>query len=76
MSGLRQYGIGRCSFGGAIVVTTPGPPGTYNDSDVQDLVWALIDDNKFPEPDDRHESPPNALIAGIVGERRGLGKQG
>jgi len=52
MSGLRQYGIGRCSFGGAIVVTTPGPPGTYNDSDVQDLVWALIDDNKFPEPDD------------------------
>jgi hypothetical protein len=52
MSGLRQYGIRRCSFGGAIVVTSPGPPGTYNDSDIQDLIWALIDDNKFPEPDD------------------------
>lgn len=51
-SGLRQYGIRRCNFGGSMVVTSPGPPGTYNDSNVQDLIWVLIDDNKFPEPDD------------------------
>jgi hypothetical protein len=52
MSGLRQYGIRRCSFGGSTVVTSPGPPGTYNDNNVQDLIWSLIDDNQFPEPDD------------------------
>ena len=52
ISGLRQYGIHRCTFGGAIVVTSPPPPPTYNDSDAQDLIWVLIDDNTFPEPDD------------------------
>lgn len=51
MSGLRQYGVRRCNLGGAIVVTGPTPPATYKDGDIKDLVWALIDDNKFPEPD-------------------------
>jgi hypothetical protein len=51
-SGLRQYGIRRCNFGGSMVVTNPGPPATYQDDDVQSLIWALIDDNKFPEPDE------------------------
>jgi len=51
-SGLRQYGVRRCNFGGAIVVTSPAPPATYSDSDIKDLIWALIDDNKFPEPDE------------------------
>ena len=35
-----------------MVVTDPGPPGTYQDDDVQNLIWSLIDDNKFPEPDE------------------------
>ena len=52
MSGLRQYGIRRCNLRGATVVTGPTAPGTYNDNDIKDLIWALIDDNKFPEPDD------------------------
>jgi hypothetical protein len=52
MSGLRQYGIRRSGFGGAMVVTSPGPPASYNDSDVRDLIWALIDDDQFPQPDD------------------------
>lgn len=51
MSALRQYGVRRCSFGGSIVAL-PGPPGTFNDSDVYDLIWSLIDGNLFPEPDD------------------------
>jgi hypothetical protein len=52
MSGLRQYGVRRCSLRGAIVVTGPAPPSTFKDSDVEDMVWALIDDNRFPEPDE------------------------
>jgi hypothetical protein len=52
MSGLRQYGVRRCNLRGAMVVTGPTAPGTYNDNDIKDLIWALIDDNKFPEPDD------------------------
>jgi hypothetical protein len=35
-----------------MIVTNPAPPGTFGDSDVEDLVWALIDDNRFPEPDE------------------------
>jgi hypothetical protein len=52
MAGLRQYGVRRCNLRGAIVVTGPAPPGGFGDSDVEDMVWALIDDNKFPEPDE------------------------
>lgn len=52
MSGLRQYGVRRCNLGGSIVVTQPAPPGTYDDGAIKDLVWALIDDQKFAEPDD------------------------
>jgi hypothetical protein len=52
MSGLRQYGIRRCNLRGAMVVTGPAAPGAYDDDDIKDLIWALIDDNKFPEPDD------------------------
>lgn len=51
-SGLRQYGIRRCNFGGSMVVTSPGPPPTYQDDDIQNLIWALIDDKNFPEPDE------------------------
>ena len=35
-----------------MVVTSPGPPSTYNDGNIEDLTWALIDDSKFPEPDE------------------------
>jgi hypothetical protein len=52
MSGLRQYGVRRCNLGGTMVVTSPGPPATYNDSNIQDLIWNLTDDHKFPEPDE------------------------
>ena len=52
MSGLRQYGVRRCNLKGAIVVTGPAPPATFKDNHVEDMVWALIDDNVFPEPDE------------------------
>jgi hypothetical protein len=35
-----------------MVVTSPAPPATYNDDDVSTLVWSLIDEGTFPEPDD------------------------
>jgi hypothetical protein len=51
MAGLRQYGVRRCNLRGAVVVTSPAPPSTYGDSDVEDVIWSLIDDNVFAEPD-------------------------
>jgi hypothetical protein len=50
MSGLRQYGVKRCSFGDAVVVTAPGPPSSFDDGDVQDLIILLIESNDFPPP--------------------------
>jgi hypothetical protein len=57
LSGLRQYGIDRSPFRGAIVVTSPEPPAlpnTFSDAggDIEDLVNALINDGHFPEPDE------------------------
>jgi hypothetical protein len=52
LSGLRQYGVKRCRFGGSLVVTSPAPPTSFDDGNVQDVVLALIDDGHFPEPDD------------------------
>jgi len=50
LSGLRQYGVKRCPMGDPVVVTRPGAPSTFDDSDVQDLILALIEDNQFPPP--------------------------
>ena len=52
LSGLRQYGVKRARFGGSLVVTSPAPPASFDDGNVQDVIWALIDDGHFPEPDD------------------------
>lgn len=51
-SGLRQYGVRRCIFGGSMTVTSPGPPASYQDDDIRTLIWDLIDGNQFPEPDE------------------------
>lgn len=55
MSGLRQYGIKRCPFGGALVVTAPNPPlapSTFTDDTIHSVVQSLIDGGTFPEPDE------------------------
>src|SRR5689334_21451855 len=40
-SGLRQYGVRRCTFGGSMTVTNPGPPASYQDDDIKTLIWDL-----------------------------------
>jgi hypothetical protein len=55
MSGLRQYGVKRCSFGGSLIVLSPPPPfvpSTFTDATVQGVVQSLIDQGTFPEPDE------------------------
>ncbi len=53
-SALRQYGINNIHFGSSIIVTSPEPPflpDTFDDGNPNDLVWTLIEEGKFPEPD-------------------------
>jgi hypothetical protein len=53
LSELLQYGIGSINIGSGTVVTHPEPSApTYSGDDVKDMVWNLIDDDKFPEPDE------------------------
>lgn len=49
---LEQYGFQRVTVQGSTIVTSPAPPSNYSFDDVGNLVWNLIDDGKFPEPDD------------------------
>ena len=49
---MHQYGFEELAVRGTTIVTAPAPPGNYSFGDVGDLVWNLIDDNRFPEPDD------------------------
>jgi len=51
MSGLRQYGIGFGSLRGAIIALTD-PPNPFSRDDWHNLIWDLIDQGTFPEPDD------------------------
>ncbi len=50
--GLTQYGFQSAAVRGSTIVTSPAPPANYSMDDVGNLVWKLIDDGKFPEPDD------------------------
>ena len=50
--GLKQYGFQGAAVRGSTIVTSPAPPANYSFDDVGNLVWSLIDDGKFPEPDD------------------------
>ena len=51
-SAVGQYGLARPTLGGSLIVLSPGPPSTFDDGNVGDIVWNLIDNNNFPEPDD------------------------
>jgi hypothetical protein len=53
---MQQYGVERPHWRGAMIVTRPGPPASFNSNDdidaVRDLIDDLIDDDVFPDPDD------------------------
>lgn len=51
-SALKEYGISAPTFRGAITLESPGPPASFDDGDVGDALWNMIDANVFPEPDD------------------------
>jgi hypothetical protein len=51
-SALGQYGLAGPTWRGSTTVTSPAPPGTFDDSTIGDLVWNCMDANIFPEPDD------------------------
>src|ERR1017187_1541077 len=81
MSGLRQYGTKRCSLGGSLIITSPGPPlapNTFGEANVQTIIQSLIDDGTFPEPDDPGGRnlyvvmmPPNTKYIPVPGNPRG-----
>lgn len=82
MSALGQYGVGSAQLRSSIVVTSPQPPNPFSDSDVGNLVWDLIDQGTFPEPDDDGGRilyavimPPgvNSSTSGINGEHTTAG---
>jgi hypothetical protein len=54
MSGLRQYGVKRCTFGGTLITASPPPlaPNTYGEGTVQGVIQPLIDNGTFSEPDE------------------------
>jgi hypothetical protein len=53
LSELGQYGFQSLNLRPSLIVTDPGPNfPTYSDDDANNMVWSLIDDGKFPEPDD------------------------
>jgi hypothetical protein len=49
---LGQYGFNSVAIQGTTLVTVPPPPPSYTLADVENMVWNLIDDGKFPEPDE------------------------
>ncbi|MGA7317454.1 MAG: hypothetical protein WBX22_26185 [Silvibacterium sp.] len=69
-SELKQYGIERPHWRGALVVTRPSPPGAFNSKDdyhvVPDLIDSLIDDDVYPDPDDERIASLVFLPKGFV----------
>jgi hypothetical protein len=51
MTGLTQYGIGPGTLRGAIIALSD-PPNPFSRDDWHNLIWDLIDQGTFPEPDD------------------------
>jgi hypothetical protein len=51
-SAVGQYGLAAPSVRGSITIISPNPPASFDDGSIGDIVWACIDANFFPEPDD------------------------
>ena len=50
--GLAEYGFQNATVRGSTIIATPDPPQNYSFDDAGNLVWNLIDDGRFPDPDD------------------------
>jgi hypothetical protein len=83
MSGLRQYGVKRCSFGSELILSNPPPPLLpqlfTEEHDINRAVSSLIENGSFPEPDEPRGRnlyvvvmPPNAQREPL---QTSLGKQ-
>lgn len=52
LSELSQYGFQNLSLNSPLIVTDPAPAaGSFSADDVTGMVWQLISDGKFPDPD-------------------------
>jgi len=51
MSGIRQYAVGFGTLRGTIIALSD-PPNPFSSDDWHNLIWDLIDQGTFPEPDD------------------------
>jgi hypothetical protein len=52
LSQLDQYGFTGLTLGPSTLVYADVPSPTFTDDDVNNMVWDLIDQNTFPEPED------------------------
>ena len=53
LSEMMQYGFRWLTLDPPLIVLKPDPPSpTFSRDDAKNMVWALIDDERFPEPDD------------------------
>ena len=53
LSEVMQYGLQSLSLDPAMIVIAPGPPSPkFSGEDAKNMVWDLIDDDRFPEPDE------------------------
>lgn len=50
--GLAEYGLQDVAVRESTVITTSNPPQHYKYGDVANFVWGLINDGRFPDPDD------------------------
>ena len=52
LSQMTQYGYQSVTLRGITYVTSPDPPALYATTDASELVWNMIDQGLFPEPDE------------------------
>ena len=52
LSRMNQYGLSSVTINQPVLLTNVNPSATHNSDEIGDIIWNLIDDNVFPEPDD------------------------
>lgn len=52
LSQMNQYGLSSVNIHQPVLLTNVNPSATHSSDDIGDIVWNLIDDDVFPEPDD------------------------